>query len=538
MGIHGNTIVLHFKYHPTILNAVREIDGRRWNPDRKQWEVPVENIVDCVDNLRPLGFTVPPYVLDAYTKRKAQLAAILDWKANPLPYTGVLPLFDFQKTGASLIKGLPAFLLADVPGLGKTLQVLAGCEGLNGTRLVFCPASLKYNWRDEIKKWSPDSSVVVIDGTAAERKALWNKAHSFDWVIANYELLLRDLDVMPKAWAVIVCDEADRISNPFAKTTRALKKLSAHKRLALSGTPISNRPDDLWSIVDWLYPRMLGSFTQFQSKYCKLHPVYHRVIGYQNLEILRSRIEPIMLRRLKEDVFDDFPEKTVENICFDLSREERELYDNVRKAILDEVRKETSIDTRSLALIPVKMLRLKQVTDHSGLIGTQRTSTKLTTLKTLLEPIEASGEKAIVFTQFSSMAKILKNELPANSLVISGETPVSERKEIIDEFNTNPDIHTLIMTEAGAYGLNIQSATYIVHYDAPWSLGKIEQREGRAHRIGQKKSVTVYHLIAKNSIDEYVLKTLSGKRKMSNDILGDDDPPTLTFSDIEEILED
>ncbi len=557
ISVAGNSLLITFKYHPRLLNVIREVDGRYFNKDKRRWEVPVENVVECWDALKEHGFIADSEVLALYEKRAVELQKIADIKRVSAPYLGTLPLYDFQKTGAAFLRELPAALLADVPGLGKTLQVAAAFEDSNGQILVLVPASLKFNWKDELFKWLPKDRSLVIHGTKQERAEQWSYANKGmprgngriypKWVIANYELLLHDFAQIAQRdheWSAIVCDEADRIANPFAKTTKALKMIRSSKRIALTGTPVSNTPEDLFSIIDWLYPRFLGSFSQFQKKYCKLHPEYRRVIGYQNLELLRERVDPIMLRRLKEDVLKDFPPKTVEYVKFDLDKDERKLYEDVKKMILEEIRKEAEFNTSTLGIVPVKMLRLKQCTDHPLLLGSGATSSKLQVLRDMLEPIIKSGEKAIIFTQFAQMAEILAEALKHFSelqfpMVITGGVDAQERKKIVDVFNASANRHILILTEAGTYGLNLQSATYVFHYDAPWSVSKIEQREGRAHRVGQDKPVSVYHLVANRSIDEYVLKVLSGKRVMSNKLLGDDVeevPMHMTQADIEEIL--
>lgn len=548
LALEGDKIIVKFQYHPRIVNAVREIDGRRFDAGRKRWEVPVENVVECVDLLSACAFTINGDVQRAYTERKRELEAVREIKQSDATYEGKLPLYDFQRTGTALIKRLPAMLLADVPGLGKTLQTCAAFEDLDDQILIFVPASLKFNWRDEIRKWLPNDKVLVVHGTKQERIEQWYHAMKgrAKWIIANYELLIHDYTAIAKAekvWGAIVCDEADRIANPLAQTTRRLKTLKAQKRLALTGTPVSNSPEDLWSIVDWLYPRYLGSYGQFQKKYCKLHPEYGRVIGYMNLDELKERVESIMLRRLKEQVLKDFPPKTVEYIRFDLSMKERKLYESVKKMIVKEIKEMATMDTRSLALLPVKMLRLKQCTDSPALVGAPlgMECSKMIALKQMLEPIVKSGEKAIVFTQFAEMARLVGIGLmDLETLTITGEVDALERKKIVDEFQSDAKKQVLIMTEAGTYGLNIQAATYVFHYDAPWSVGKLEQREGRAHRVGQDKPVTVYHLIANRTIDEYVLKVLSGKRKIAQGLLGDapDEQKQLTIDDIEEMLDE
>jgi SNF2 family DNA or RNA helicase len=293
--------------------------------------------------------------------------------------------------------------------------------------------------------------------------------------------------------------------------------------------------------MDWLAPKYLGSFFQFKAKYCILDPKWGGVIGHKNLDELAKKIDRFTLRRTKEEVFDDFPKKTVENIEFELSEDEKKLYQAVKEEILYEVRSMSSFDSSTLNLIPVKMLRLKQCTDHPKLIeaNTDKAS-KLDVLKDLLKPIIASGEKAIIFTQFASMLNILAQELvDFRPLTIYGDVDNIARMERVKAFNDDPMGRVIIMTEAGAYGLNMQSASYVIHYDSPWSVAKLEQREGRAHRIGQKKAVTVYNLVAKKTIDEYVLKVLHAKQKISAHLLGDADrmeKAGLSIEDINNIL--
>ena len=321
-------------------------------------------------------------------------------------------------------------------------------------------------------------------------------------------------------FAAIISDESTRISNPSAKTTKFLKQLQTKKKIALTGTPISNSPNDLYSIIDWLSPRFLGTYYQFVSRYCITDARYpSMILGYQNLSELKWRVSRFILRRSKEEVFTDFPSKTISNIVFDLSEEERELYDNIRNLIWEELEALT-ITKQSLATIPVKMLRLKQATDHPALISDLKKSSKMETLQELLKGIVESGEKVIIFSQFAEMATKILDETSA-SLIIHGEVPSEKRQQIVNLFNTEPFYRVLIMTEAGAYGLNLQAASYVIHYDSPWSVAKLMQREDRAHRIGQTKSVTVYNLIARKTIDEYVLKKLHKKQKLAVELLQD-----------------
>lgn len=538
INLKGNNLIVTFKFDPTIVSAIRGIDGRKWNAGAKHWEIPKENLEDALKVLVPLGFT--PHI-DVVNLKKEQEKLIIDIeniKLSGEKYTGTLPLYEFQKIGASFLKQMPASLLADVPGLGKTIQTIGALEGVERI-LVFCPSSLKYSWKEEIERWDPNADVVVVDGKKEDRFQCWNRKNQ--WTIANYELLIHDFDNIPKEWGAIVCDEATRISNPDAQTVRNLKTIKTKKRIALTGTPISNRPDDIWSIIDWLVPGYLGTFYQFRQKYC-IENDYGRVVGYKNLDQLSSKVNRFMLRRMKNEVFTDFPPKTVLHINFELSETERTLYQAVKEQVIDDIKKLSDLDTKSLGIIPVKMLRLKQATGHTKLVGGYGNgeSTKLDTLRMMLKPIIESGEKAIIFSQFAEMLHILREELREfRPLVIYGDVSSVERMVAVKEFNDDPLGRIIIMTEAGAYGLNMQSALYVFHYDAPWSVAKLNQREDRAHRHGVKGPVTVYHLVARNTIDEYVIKTLHRKNKISVDILQDVDrleEMGLSKEDIDEIL--
>lgn len=546
INLRDDKLILGFDFSPIIVQAVRSIDGRTWNKTTKHWEIPVENLEETLKVLVPLGFTPHLDVKEYQKKIEAELKVFDDIKnSTDQPYTGNLPLYDFQRKGAAFLKNMPAALLGDVPGLGKTIQVLAATEE-DSHVLFFTMNSLKFTTAEEITKWFPgmEKEVLVIDGDKRLREEQWTLwAKKKKYVIANYETLIHDFDFISlHGWETIVCDEATRISNPSAKTTLNLKKLKSKKRIAMTGTPISNTPDDLWSIVDWLVPKYLGTFYQFREKYCVVESDWGRVVGYKNLDLLKQKIDRFMLRRIKEEVLKDMPPKTIENIVFPLSESESKLYSAIRKQIVEEVSGLSNLDTRTLNIIPVKMLRLKQCTGHPELVHSLdvKEATKLQVLKEMIEGIVASGDKAIIFTQFAEMLHILSRELKDyNPILIYGDIDSEERMKSVKEFNDSPYRHVIVMTEAGAYGLNMQSASYVFHYDAPWSIAKLEQRENRAHRIGSKKPVTIYNLIAKGTIDEYVLKILKRKNQISVDILSDAErlgEAGLSPDDIKDIL--
>jgi SNF2 family DNA or RNA helicase len=538
INLRDDKLVITFKYDPRVIDAIRQISGRKFDPDFKHWTVPADNVAEALQILTPAGFLPSKEVLELADRLSARLAQNKALKTEPTLCHSLLPLYDFQKIGVSFLSGMGSALLADVPGLGKTIQTIGALEAC-GQILILCPASLKYGWKKEIKKWTGDS-VEVINGERNDRIAQWKAPAK--WKIVNYELLLRDLEEMQLVqWDAIVCDEATRISNAYAKTVKRLKSLRAKRRIALTGTPISNSPKDIYSIIDWILPGYLGSFYQFTQNYCVMNPRYPaQILGYKNIKHLSNKIDHLILRRTKEEVLKDFPPKTITNIEFDLSLEEKQFYAGVKSLIIQELDRLQDIDKSTLAMAPVKLLRLKQAVDHPALISNLTKSTKLEMLKELLEPIMASGEKVLIFTQFAEMAKILYSELAIyQPKLIYGDIKSEDRARAVDEFTNEPANRVMIMTEAGAYGLNLQAASYVVHYDFPWSVAKLMQREDRAHRIGQTKPVTVYNLVARDTVDEYVAKVLYKKQKVSVEILKDAErleASGLSAEDIKNIL--
>lgn len=438
-----------------------------------------------------------------------------------------LPLYDFQKTGAEFMKSKIGSLLADEPGLGKTIQTIAAVQDSDHV-LIFCPKSLMHQWRNEILKWTDDGARLVT-GDKKARAAAWQ--HDLPkYVIANYELLVYDRDIMSFDFDAIVCDEATFIANPKAQRTRALKCLKTKKKIALTGTPIKNSPVDLYSILDWLQPNVLGNYWAFLNRYCVREPRFNRIVGYKNLPALAAIADRFMLRRTKGEVFSELPAKTVVDVSFDLSDNERELYEDIRLEIVDNLAGGLS---KNLGIAPVKMLRLLQCTDDARLVGFSMVkSSKLEAMRSILDPIIASGDKTIIFTKFAEMAKLLQGEIES-SFLISGEVNAEERQRIVNDFNERPGADVLIMTSAGEFGLNLQSANYIIHYDLPYSLSAFEQRNGRAHRIGQTKPVTIYTLSARDTIDEHLQKIINRKEKLSDKILDEAD---LREDDVREIL--
>jgi SNF2 family DNA or RNA helicase len=469
-----------------------------------------------------------------------------------------LPLFPYQKVGAAFLVKIGSGLMGDDMGLGKTIQSLAVCDKVGAKKvLIFAPSAVKWQWAAEIDKflgkstwrnppsvqypysatlpeYSEVSQTVVIEGNANERQELWHGDYRF--YIANYELLLRDFaDMDKREWDVIIADEATKISNHQAKQVKAIKKLRAKRRIAMTGTPVSNRANEVWSIIDFCVPGALGDYWSFLNHYC-LKNQFGGIYGYQNLDELSAKLKRYMIRRMKVDVLPELPDKIVTDIPFDLTPEEKILYKRIKKEILFEV-KETDIakiqNPMTIQYTLVKLLRLRQLADSAELLGFNKMSSKLAVLKELLQESVDNDRKVLVFTQFAAMADIIAREFAEyKPLVISGKTK-EDYSSVVQKFNDIEEHKILIMTSAGQFGLNVQRASVIFHYDQEWSLAKMFQREGRAHRYGQKDTVLVYNLLAKGTVDYYVKKVLHDKAVLAGKILGDE---SIGMEDIKEML--
>jgi len=542
-------LIIQFDYNPILVEVVKRFDSRKFNTKTKEWSVPIIQVKKVLETLIPLGFSARQDVRDEYAKaikHKRKIERILESRFKDCEEEEFkkidLPLFDFQKIGVGFLLVTRSSLLGDEPGCGKSLQALATTIIKKAEKvLIVCPSTLKLNWLDEINKWLKGKKCTVIGGDKKIRKKQW--AEKSDFYIMNYELLLRDIEEIKKIdWDYIIADEATRISNPKAKQSKLIKLIPAKYKIALTGTPLNNAVQDIWNILDFCKPNLLGTFWQFTTKYCNKDR-FGGIISYKNLNELKTHISNNMLRRKKEEVLHELPDKMYETLYVELDHEEKKIYNAIKEEIVSELREyEISrvLKDRYLSNALVKMIRLKQVTGSLELVSDHIYSSKVNALKELLNDIIHNDSKVIVFTQFSEMADILVRELDKyNPLLISGKVKNKVRKENVDSFQNNDKNKVIVMTSAGGYGLNLQRANYVVHYDLPWSISKIEQREGRAHRIGQKNKLTIFRLIVQNSIDEYVLKVLHKKQKMAEEILGDKEKAKkvkLSKNDIKKML--
>lgn len=424
-------------------------------------------------------------------------------------------------------------ILADDMGLGKTLQTLgmllyAKENGGGGTTLIVSPTSLVYNWREEIYKFAPILKVRTVTGSKAEREDIISHWEDVDILVTSYNLLQRDIDLYEgKSFSYAIIDEAQYIKNPKSVSAMSVKVLDAKHRLALTGTPIENRLSELWSIFDFLMPGYLYSYEQFKRDYEK--PIA-KDGDDEKKKRLRDMVTPFVMRRLKKDVLKDLPDKLEETRVVEFEKEQRELYDaqvTHMRALLDGVADEDFAKQKLQVL--AELTRMRQICCNPSLIidDYKGNSAKQEALMDLIEESIDGGHKLLVFSQFTSMLELIEKDLKSRDIeyfVLTGTTSKEERLRLVKLFNEESDNENtcrvfLISLKAGGTGLNLTGADIVIHYDPWWNIAVENQATDRAHRIGQKKVVSVYKLIVKGTIEEKILKLQEKKRELADEIL-------------------
>lgn len=463
-------------------------------------------------------------------------------------------LRSYQKKGFMWLKTLEANgfggILADDMGLGKTLQVIAFLlsqkeEGRQSPNLIVCPASLIYNWENEIHRFAPSLKAKVIAGNGEERASLIagirGKGESAVY-ITSYELLRRDIELYGDIqFDCQVIDEAQYIKNHSTKAAHAVKEIKAFFKVALTGTPIENRLSELWSIFDYLMPGFLYSYEQFRRRIEK--PVVSDGDS-DAMERLQKMIAPFIIRRLKSDVLKDLPEKIEENLMTRLEGEQRELYDAQVQNLKIMLSKQDEDDfNKSKIAVLAQLTRLRQLCCDPTLVyeGYNGGASKVQLCKDLVTNSIESGHKILIFSQFTSMLEIMEDELRKEKIdyyKLTGSTSKEERIQLVETFNRpeNKVSVFLISLKAGGTGLNLTAADIVIHFDPWWNLAAQNQATDRAHRIGQQNVVNVYKLIAKDTIEENILKLQEKKRELSDVVLSGDGVGTGTFTK-EELME-
>jgi SNF2 family DNA or RNA helicase len=440
----------------------------------------------------------------------------------------------YQKVGLGWLTrtrelGLGA-LLADDMGLGKTVQVIAYLldhgDDMSGPALIVCPTSVLGNWQRELRRFAPDLEVHIHHGPDRTRDA--EDLADWDVVLTSYALLPRDRRLLTDgSWRVLVLDEAQAVKNPLTHAAQTARQVTAGHRVALTGTPVENRLDDLWSIMHILNPGLLGTRTGFRRLIAT--PIERRAEPDAEEALVRMT-QPFLLRRRKvdPDVLPDLPPRQDSTEFCTLTVEQAALYQATIDAMMADVRGAAGIERRGhvLALIT----RLKQVCNHplhamgkpGALTGR---SGKLDRLTEMLSEALAEGDSALVFTQYAVMGGLLaghiEHELEVERLYLDGSTPRTAREQIVDRFQEpGGDPRVLVMSlRAGGLGLNLTAANHVFHFDRWWNPAVEDQASDRAHRIGQTRVVQVHKMVCAGTIEERIDELIAAKRDLATRIV-------------------
>ncbi len=448
-------------------------------------------------------------------------------------------LYPYQKDGVDFGIFKKSVLIGDEMGLGKTLQAISlgilkkEIFGFSKI-LIVTLASLKDQWKREIEKFSDEKAAIVAGSPVQRKETYFNDKSLFK--ITNYEAVLRDVLVLSRFKPdIIVLDEAQRIKNFSTKTANAVKRLPKKHAIVLTGTPLENKLEDVYSIVQFLDPFMLTPLWKFAADhFMLLKNKKGRIAGYRNLEMLQKKLKPIVIRRKKEDVLKDLPDEVVNNYYIDLSDEQYEIHGGYARLLLPLINKKflTPMDLRKIQIF---LLRMRMACDSTYLIDRETNiSPKLKELEGIIdELVIESKRKMVIFSEWTTMTFLIAKHLSDAGIPfveLSGKVPVKKRQALIDEFTNNPDCSVFLSTDAGGTGLNLQAADCIVNFELPWNPAKMNQRIGRVSRIGQKsKCINVVNLIAKHSIEEKILTGIQLKTDLFKGVF-DDGPDSVEFS--------
>ncbi len=449
-------------------------------------------------------------------------------------------LRNYQKIGFNWLKMLDKYnfggILADDMGLGKTIQIIAILidekikakeSGINLASIVVCPSSLYINWEREIKRFAPDINILVVAGSAKSREDLINDISKVDVVLTSYDLLKRDIEFYEKYnFKYAIADEAQYIKNNNTKNAKALKRIKASTRFALTGTPIENSLSELWSIFDFCMPGYLFSYKKFRENYEM--PII-KDEDESTMKKLQKLVVPFVLRRMKKDVLTELPDKTETVMYSKMDNTQQELYNayliKAKREMEEEI--ETNGFEKSRMKVLSMITRLRQICCHPSLFIEDYTgeSSKLTQCIQLIEDAISCGHKILLFSGFTSMFDIIIKELERRGILyymLTGKTKVDTRIQMVEDFNKKSEIKVfLISLKAGGTGLNLTGADMVIHFDPWWNLSAENQATDRAYRIGQRNNVQVFKLISQDTIEEKIINLQNKKKELTNSVISE-----------------
>ena len=441
-------------------------------------------------------------------------------------------LYPYQIEGVAFLAGTGRALLADDMGLGKTLQAIAAAGWLReheGVRrvLIICPASLKHQWAREIERFTGQETQIIL-GPAPERGVQYRREAAF--FIINYELILRDLSVINETLCpdLIIMDEAQRIKNWRTKIAAAVKRIPSRYAFVLSGTPLENRLEDLYSLMQVVDPKVLGPLWRYLADF---HVTGDRgkVLGYRNLSLLRKRLAPVMLRRDRRLVREQLPDKIVQRLDVAMTAKQRELHDTAMSAAgrLAQIARTRPLTPSEQNRLLAALQQARMACNAAGLVDKEtQGAPKLDELADILtEVCLQSGLKAVVFSQWEQMTQLVEARLKRMGLGcvrLHGGVPTAKRGELMDRFREDDSVQVFLSTDAGGVGLNLQSGAVLINLDVPWNPAVLEQRNARIHRLGQTRTVQIITMVAADSYEEQVFALVRNKQHLFDNVVGED----------------
>lgn len=440
-------------------------------------------------------------------------------------------LYPYQVNGVAFLAANGRALLADDMGLGKTLQAIAATTWLMQhsavkRTLIICPASLKFQWAREIEKFT-GLKTQIIQGNAEKRQAQYRQDKPF--FVINYELLLRDLTTINEQLApdLMILDEAQRIKNWRTKIASAVKLIQTDYAFVLSGTPLENRLQDLYSLMQVVNPKTLGPLWRYMSDF-HICDDKGKVLGYRNLTELRTRLEPVMLRRNRSIVSDQLPSRITNQLDLPMSNKQRELHDTAlsNAGRLATIAKRRPLTPTEQNRMMAALQQTRMACNAAGLVDKETIgSPKLKELKNLIEEFCLnSGLKVVIFSQWkgmTDMVEALARSMNQGYVHLHGQVPTHKRGELMDRFQQDDATTLFISTDAGGTGLNLQAGSVVINMDIPWNPAVLEQRNARVHRLGQTKSVQIILMVSADSYEERVLALVNNKQLLFDNVISE-----------------
>jgi superfamily II DNA or RNA helicase len=496
----------HFRQFERVLEKLRAAD---------ETTVVYSDVLDFLDRENELA--------SGLEEERRHLAE-LDKGSHPLEALLKVPLFPYQIRGALFAACRGRVILADDMGLGKTIQAIAAAELLRRSRgiervLVIAPASVKYQWKTEIEKFC-ELSAQVIDGQVPQRKKLYANPAFFN--LASYELVRKDLEDLHNLRPdLIILDEAQRIRNWATVTARTIKQLKSRYAFVLTGTPLENKLEELYSVVEFVDGRRLGPAFRFLKEH-RMEDDKGKLLGYRGLDQIHRQLEPILLRRTRKEVLPELPERTDQIFRVPMTPEQAGPYweqNEILAKLMSKWKRQRWLSEIDLRRITCCIQNMRMLCNSTFLFDKETNfSPKLVEFREIIRELAVEEKrKVVVFSEYERMTFLASQELSKQRILwvsLHGSVPGRKRGDLIARFRNDPDCRIFLSTDAGGVGLNLQAASAVVNFEPPWNPARLEQRIGRVHRLGQAQPVQVIHLLTEGSIEERVWETLRLKKAL------------------------